>query len=180
MTTMLFPHTESRRITLRSAAAKDAPTVYGILFRLGRGDLPMIDAFTENFGRGLSACFLIHDRKTDEVVGVSTLSNLTPAGHVRAEVFLSAGTSVDLLTDAYGLSLNFAFAMWRTRKVYVHTTEADVEGLGLGSEHASMIRVEALLTDHVFFHGRLWDVSVLAVYREQWDTHGLDLLKQIS
>ncbi len=40
---MLFPHTETERIVLRPATAQDGPTVYEILFRLGRGWASMLD-----------------------------------------------------------------------------------------------------------------------------------------
>lgn len=176
---MLFPYTESRRIALRTASDQDAPRVYDILFRLGRGNLPLIDTFVAAFGRGMSAGFLIQQRDTDDVVGFSSLSELTPAGHILAETHLVAGQSDEVRMDANALTANFAFSMWRTRKVYFHATETDVANLGFGGEHAAMVRTEAVLPDHTYFHGRLWDVHVLAIYRDQWDTHGVDLLKQI-
>jgi RimJ/RimL family protein N-acetyltransferase len=177
---MLFPHTESRRIALRPATAADAPKVYDILFRLGRGALPMIDDFVGSFGRGMAATFLIHRKDTEELVGFSTLSELAPpAGHVRAEVNLIAGQPEEILTEASALTANFAFAMWRIRKVYFHATEASVASLGFGGEHSVLVRPEAVFPDHTYFHGRLWDVHVFAIYRDHWDTHGVDLLKQI-
>jgi RimJ/RimL family protein N-acetyltransferase len=176
---MLFPHTESRHIALRPARGADAATVYEILFRLGTRPLPMIDAFVEVFGRGLSACFLVVRRDTDEVVGFSTLTDLAAAGHVQADIALSAGQPDEIRTEASALTVNFAFAMWRTRKVYIHTTDPEPASFGIGQERASLLTVEARLPDHTFFHGRLWDVHIVAVHREEWDTHGTDLIKQI-
>lgn len=175
---MLFPHTESRRIALQPAGAQDGRTVYDILLLRGHGGLPVLDVFLEKFGRGLSACFLVRRRDTDEVVGVSTLSELTPAGHLRAEVYLAGDQPDELLTDASALTVNFAFAMWRTRKVYFHATESSAAELGFGADYAAMVRAEAVLPEYTFFHGRLWDVHVFAIYREDWDAHGVDLLKQ--
>ncbi|WP_017609334.1 hypothetical protein [Nocardiopsis xinjiangensis] len=69
--------------------------------------------------------------------------------------------------------------MWRTRKVYFHTTENAPEDLGFGSRHPKLATTEAVLSDHWYFHGQLWDVSVRSVRREHWDAHGTDLLFQI-
>jgi RimJ/RimL family protein N-acetyltransferase len=178
---MLFPHTDSQRLTLRPAGTADAATVYDILFRLGRGGLPMIDQFIETFGRGLSASFLIYPRGVPdaEPIGFSTLSDISPAGHLRAEVNVLAAESQELLVEAYALTVNFAFAMWRTRKVYIHMTSADLPGVGFGADHSALLRQEAVLSDYTFSRGRVWDVHVLAVYRDEWDTLGVDLLKQI-
>jgi RimJ/RimL family protein N-acetyltransferase len=177
---MLFPHTESRRISMRPATAKDAPKIYDILFRSGRAGLPLLDTFVETFGRGLAACFVVTGRESDRVIGFTTLSELAPpAGHVRVEVNMALGQPAELHAEAVALTTNFAFAMWRLRKVYLHSTDPSLASLGFGPEHAAMIRNEAVFSDHVYQRGRTWDVSVFAIYREQWDTHGVDFLKQI-
>ncbi|MEV4381656.1 GNAT family protein [Streptosporangium sp. NPDC049644] len=175
---MLFPHTESRQIELRPAGVKDAAKVYDILFRLGHSGLPVIDRFVDTFGQGLAACFLVHRKDTGEIVGFSTLSDLSPAGHLRADVHL-AGQPDEIRTDAVALTVNFAFAMWRTRKVYFHAVEAGVESLGFTEPHTAMVEAEAVLPKHMYFHGRVRDVHVFAIYRENWDAHGVDLLKHI-
>ncbi|MDI6105188.1 hypothetical protein QLQ12_42045 [Actinoplanes sp. NEAU-A12] len=176
---MLFPHTESQRITLTSARAADAGQVYEILFQLGRAGLPMVDTFVEAFGQGLAACFLVRRKDTGEVVGFTSLTELSPAGHVQAEVYVAAGHRDELLVDATMLTANFAFSMWRTRKVYFYTTEKASVALGVDGDHLTMVREEAVLPSHAYFHGRRWDVNVLAIYRDQWDSCGVDLLKQL-
>jgi hypothetical protein len=210
---MLFPYTESRHVELRPAAASDAAAVYDLLFRLGLAGLSMIDTYVEQFGRGKSACFLVHRRDADggsALVGFSSLSDLTPAGHLQAEVRLLPGSGPDVVAEAHALTTNFAFSMWRTRKVYFHATDPDPAAIGFGARVAPpqtalpqtpqdalpqtllppagqpdgvaagpLVRAEAVLPAHTFFHGRLWDVHVLAVYREDWDVLGVDLLKQI-
>ncbi|MGW0809535.1 GNAT family N-acetyltransferase [Nonomuraea sp. NPDC002799] len=175
---MLFPHTESGQVELRPAGVKDAAKVYDILFRLGHGGLPLLDRYVEGFGRGLAACFLVHRKDTGETVGVSTLGELSMAGHLKAEVHL-AGEPEGIRRDTTALTVNFAFAMWRTRKVYLHATDPAVEELGFAGPHAAMVRAEAVLPKHTYFHGRVWDVHVFAVYREDWDEHGVDLVKNI-
>lgn len=176
---MLFPHTESSRIVLRPAGVKDAPQAYEIQFQIGYANLPVIDEFVESFGQGFSGYFIIYRKDTDEPVGFSTISSLNSAGHVQVEVNLAPDEPGEFRTDAMALTTNIAFSMWRTRKVYFQTTEPEVAKLGFGSEHAAMVRAEAVLRDYVFFHGRVWDIHVYAIYRDDWDVHGVDLLKQI-
>jgi hypothetical protein len=154
---MLFPYLESRRISLRPATAKDAFKIYDILFRLGRVPLPMFEAFSEAFGRGCSASFVVIRKDTGEVVGHATLSELSPAGHVRADVWVQADSEEEVQADANALTANFAFAMWRTRKVYFHSTDPSPESLGFPPEHTGMVRAEAVLGDYVYFYGKRWD-----------------------
>jgi hypothetical protein len=177
---MLFPYTESRRVTLRPAGPGDAAKAYEVLFRSGRGALPTVDRFVESFGRSMAACFLVERKDTGELAGFTTLSDLAqPAGHVRAEVNLLPGQSDEVRADATALTTNFAFAMWRVRKVYFHSTDPSATSLGLDGEHQAMVRTEAVFPDHAYFYGKLWDVHVFAIRRDDWDTRGVDLLKQI-
>ncbi|WP_030615958.1 hypothetical protein [Streptomyces sclerotialus] len=177
---MFFPHTETERVVLRPAGAEDAAAAYAVLFRLGVAGLPVLDSFVKTFGEGLSACFLVHRKDTDEVVGLSTVSGTTPAGHVRIEVHLAGDSAAELSGDVHALTANFAFAMWPVRKVYIHRTSPDAGAIGLGAAHAPLVRAEAVLPDHTYFHGRLWDVHIFAVHRDDWDTHGAALLQQIA
>ncbi|MGW4377178.1 GNAT family N-acetyltransferase [Streptomyces albidoflavus] len=176
---MLFPHTESRRVSLRPAGAEDAAAAYEILFRLGHPGLPLLDTFTSSFGEGLGACFLVHRKDTGAVVGFATLSSLQAAGHLRMEVSLASETAAEFTTEVHALTANFAFAMWRTRKVYVHLNSPDTSGIGFDGAHASLLTPEAVLPDHTYAHGSLRDVHLFAIHRRDWDTLGVDLLKQI-
>ncbi|WP_218952244.1 GNAT family N-acetyltransferase [Amycolatopsis anabasis] len=176
---MLFPHVESKRVLLRPATAEDGPKVYEILFQSGRSTLPTLEVFLQNFSRGVAAQFLVQRRDSDHVVGFSSLSELTPAGHVQAAVHTDAEQSEGISADAAALTVNFAFAMWRIRKVYFQTHEADLTGLGFTGEYASAVRQEAVLPDHLYFQGKLWDMYVHAIYREEWDVQGTELLKGI-
>ncbi|MBB6421369.1 GNAT family N-acetyltransferase [Streptomyces sp. AK010] len=178
MTTVLYPHTTTKRIKLRPAGAADAPAAYDILFRNGHGPLPLLDRYAADFCNGLSACFMIHDAETDELLGFSTLSDLKPAGHLRTEVHLRLGTREDLRSEANALTVNFAFSMWRTRKVYFEVTDPTLARIGFG-RHKKAMRPEAVLPDHVFLHGKLQDVHVISYGRDDWDAHGLDFIQQV-
>lgn len=150
-----------------------------MLFRLGHRGLSTLDRFSESFSHGISANFLVIDQESEKVVGTSSLSDLSPAGNLDAAVHLAAGTPDEQAREAHLLTVNFAFAMWRTRKVYFHTVENGKQDLGLGDDHSLIASTEAVLRDHWYFHGRLWDVHVQSVRREQWDARGAELVLQV-
>ncbi|SFX77524.1 GNAT family N-acetyltransferase [Streptomyces atratus] len=177
---MLYPHTESGQVVLRPARESDAADAYEILFQIGYCGLPTIDEYVASFGRGASAVFLVHRKGGEELAGLATISDLNPAGHVKVEVNMAADQPIELLRDANVLCTNFAFSMWRTRKVYFHTTRTSAEALAFGDEYSAMIRAEAVLRNYVFFQGRTWDVNVFSVLREEWDEHGVEFLNVIA
>lgn len=174
---MLYPHIASKRIRLKPAGRDDAPVAYDILFRGGFGPLPMLDSYVEKFGTGLWACFMVHGREGD-LLGFSTLSELAPAGHLRAEVHLRLGAPEDVRSEVNALNVNFAFSMWRTRKVYFEVVDPTAARIGFG-RHTKAMYEEAVLPDYVFRHGRLQDVHVISYSRENWEAHGVDFIRQI-
>ncbi|MFI0979469.1 hypothetical protein ACH4SP_21025 [Streptomyces sp. NPDC021093] len=176
---MLFPHTKSKRVALRAAGAEDATLAYEILFRLGAPGLPLLDDYVKTFGDRLSACFLVESTETGEVVGLSTLTSLTAAGHLRMDVRLASDTAVEFAAETHALTANFAFAMWRTRKIYVHLNSPDTSPVGFGEAYDPLFRHETVLPEHTYFHGRLWDVHVLAIHRADWDTLGVELVQKL-
>ncbi|CCH33146.1 GNAT family protein [Actinosynnema sp. NPDC047251] len=176
---MLFPYSESKRITLTPAAPEDGPAVYDVLLRLGRRTLPPLDVFLAGYTHGVDAQFLVRHRDDGELVGVTTLSEQETAGHILASVHVNAEQPVAIAADATALTVNFAFANWRLRKVYLQSHEGDLDALGFGDRPAELVREEAVLPDHLYFQGRRWDMHVYAVYREQWDEHGVEWLNQI-
>jgi RimJ/RimL family protein N-acetyltransferase len=176
--TVLYPYVESKRILLRPATAQDGPQIYEILFRAGRSALPTLDVFMQNFAKGVAAQFLVERRDTGEIIGHTSLSDLSVAGHVRLDVHTDAEAVEGIVADAAALTINFAFAMWRIRKLYFHTHETSLSGLGFEGEYASAAREEAVFPNHLYFQGKLWDMHVFAIYRDQWDVHGTEYLKE--
>ncbi|MEU4806641.1 GNAT family protein [Actinosynnema sp. NPDC023587] len=176
---MLFPYVESKRIVLRPATGADGAEVYDVLFRAGAPGLPALDVFLDRFERGVQAQFLVYRRDSDDLVGHAALSDLAVAGHVRAAVFAAADPGEGIAADAAALLVNFAFAMWRIRKVYFESHLADLAEFGFTGDRAAVVRTEAVLPEHLWFRGRLWDQYVHAVYREHWDVDGVELLKEI-
>ncbi|MFF4616658.1 hypothetical protein [Nonomuraea jabiensis] len=176
---MLFPHAESALIQLKPATVADGRAIYDVLFELGRVTLPTVDAYLDVFTRGVAAQFLVVNKGSGEVAGFTELSEATPAGHVQAAVNIRRGQDEKIAADAAVLTINFAFAMWRIRKVYFQTHEEGLASLGFSGERALLVRQEATLADHLYFQGRTWDMHIHSIRREQWDEQGVPLVKEI-
>ncbi|MGW9351956.1 GNAT family N-acetyltransferase [Nocardiopsis flavescens] len=114
-----------------------------------------------------SAQFTVRDAGDGTVVGVSGLHSMDlNGGHVRAEPHLAAGAGEDHAAAAGALTLNYAFAMFRVRKVYVWTVDPEPRALA----HVPVrVQNEGCLREFVVDGGVLRDVTVLTVDREDWE-----------
>jgi RimJ/RimL family protein N-acetyltransferase len=65
--------------------------------------------------------------------------------------------------------LEFVFSRWAFRKLY-----AEIPGYNwsqFASGAANFFEVEGTLTDHDFFDGQYWDLRIVSIRREQWESH---------
>lgn len=176
---MLFPYVESKQIVLRPATAEHGRRLYEILLAVGRTALPTLDVFIETQLQGVAARFLVMRRDSDEVIGFTEVRELDAAGHARVAIHLEPECGVELYGDAVALTVNFAFSMWRLHKVYLHSHVPDPGSVGFGDDRATLARYQAVLPDHAYFQGRLWDLHVFAVHRSVWDTDGIGWVEEI-
>lgn len=186
--TVLFPHIETQRVRLRPALAADGPATYELFLRTGMNNLPNMDVFVAGYSRELSshsaysrdlaAQFAIQQRRDGEEVGFGGLFELSPAGHVELGLYTDLRKAdVGIGAEATLLFINYAFATWQIRKVYMRTTDAS--RWFFGGTLASMVRKEACLPDHMYFRGRLWDMDIYAIYRSEWDARGAALVERL-
>ncbi|TDD37563.1 N-acetyltransferase [Actinomadura sp. KC06] len=177
--TLFFPYLETKRIRLVPAAEQDARILYGLLLRLGMASLPTLDEFMKATAGGVAARFLVQRQDDGETVGYSSLHQMVPAaGHVEAGIYLDPEhIRSGLGAEASTLTLNYAFATWNVRKVYFQTTEASFDDFG---PLLDVLTKEAVLPNHVFFRGRLWDVHIYAVYREEWEQTGETFVSRLA
>lgn len=176
---MLFPYAESKRIVLRPATVQDGRTVYDVLLRLGETALPTVDDFVERSMAGVAARFLVQPRGLDTAVGFTELVKLSQAGHVEAGVHIEPGQDPAVQADTAALIVNFAFSMWRVRKVYFRTARTSLDHLGFDGANAGLAHREAIIGEHLFFQGRLWDEYIFSVSRDDWNDRGIDMLNDI-
>lgn len=186
--TALFPHVETRRMRLRPASAAEGTENYEIFLRNGMNNLPNLDmwlaAYSRDFAahsiylRDLAAHFIIQQLRDNADVGFAGLAELSPAGHCELGLYTDLRKAdIGIGAEATLLLLNYAFATWRVRKVYMRTTDAAIGFFG--GTLATMCRREAVLKEHQYFRGRLWDIYLYAVHRTDWDERGAQIVERL-
>lgn len=166
---MLFPHTTSRRLAFRPASTAHHADLIRTMLRTG---IENVSPTGRAGNRDLSKCaaaFLITRRGSGDLLGFSTLHGLDPAGHVKAGVYLDPERArLGVGSEAIYLTINYAFAMFDIAKVIAQTTEATFGSVGLTPQNDT---ATAILSDHLYFRGRHWDLHTFQLVRAEWERH---------
>jgi hypothetical protein len=192
---VLFPHTAAAGIELRATAPSTGRQVYARLSALGLTGIPPEDEFAagslwpgrpfvEIPGRFTAerpappAHFSVVHSGDGREIGHAALCEVSPhAGHAKACVAVDTAAAGGALAAATVLTVNYAFAVWRLRKVYLWTTGRTVPGLADVPDAAVE---EAVLPDHVLVGGERRPARVFAVYRERWDATGAPAAERLA
>lgn len=174
----LAAHLETRRARLCPADEDAAPLIYSYLMRLGMHSLPPLDMFASHFMDQMFAMFTIELTKTGQTIGFAALQDESSAGHIDAGIYTDPDcTPRGVGAEAVTLLVNYAFAASGSiRKVFSRSTEASRDGFGIAFDVGLR---EATLPEHMFFAGRLWDVHVFSVSREDWIQGGARFLRDL-
>jgi hypothetical protein len=173
---VLFPYLATKRTTLRPTPTVNGELTYDLLEQAGLQKLPDRDDFISTHTTAIAMQFMVEQR--GDVVGISSLRHLDMAGgHVRADIFTDPSKARHgVPMEVMFLTVNYAFAMWNLRKVYFWTPD---DGFGSFAQDQLLIRREGTLPDHLFTDGQPADMHIFAIYRDQWDEHGLRLLERL-
>ncbi|WP_188193695.1 GNAT family protein [Nonomuraea sp. SYSU D8015] len=177
---MIFPHLDVGRTALRCVDPLDSKGAHGFLTEHGSGGGLSHEVLSVLWAVDLgevAAQFQVEARDTGRVAGLSVLQRLDlNGGHVQAGVFVDPADE-EVRSAASALTVNYAFANWSVRKVYVWTVEEDLAELREASE---IVRREATLREFVHDGGLLRDLTIFAVYREDWARVVPNLLRRLS
>ncbi|RKS06863.1 RimJ/RimL family protein N-acetyltransferase [Nocardiopsis sp. Huas11] len=179
MTRIIYPHVSTPLTRLVPTRVRFGDAVLDELEERGLSGLPSRDVFRSLWPKEherVSAQFLIQGGD-GEVVGYSSLHALgLNSRHVDCSVVADPVRTDDaVLAHAYALAINYAFAMWGVRKINFWTVERSLSALRAVS--SNVVR-EGLLTEYVLDEGRLRDVSVFAVFRDDWDHGGAGFVEE--
>lgn len=173
----LTPHLRTRRVALRPAGPESGRTVYRFLTDFGTTALGDPDTFAAAIVGDVNAWFTIHVVKRDQPVGFAMLQKLRPGRHVEVGIYTDDDqTPLGAGAEATMLLVNYAFAAFDVHKVYSVTTENSRDGFGVAFDSE---RLEAVLRDHFYFQGRLWDAYHYAVGREDWCDGGAQFVERL-
>ncbi|SDH06406.1 Protein N-acetyltransferase, RimJ/RimL family [Sinosporangium album] len=169
---MIFPYTETHKAALRLSHSMDGPAVHEFLQKEEMSGLDSLDVFTSTWPRSrdeVAAQFSVEELGTGRLAGFTSLHRLSPhSRYVQGCLALPGGDAV--AAEAAALTVNYAFAMWNIRKVHFWTV---AEGLpGLAATPVTVL-CEATLPEYVYDRGTLLDINIFAVYRDEWERHGV-------
>jgi hypothetical protein len=69
------------------------------------------------------------------------------------------------------LFIEYVFACWPLRKLYLQVAEYNLDQIGSGV--GRLLNEEGRLREHRFFAGRYWDEVMLSIDRAAWERRGL-------
>ena len=177
MNAVLTPHLRTRRVMLRPAGPEAGRTVYHFLTDFGTTALGDPETFAAAIGGDVNAWFTIHVSKVEGPVGFAMLQKLRPGRHVEVGIYTDdKKTPLGAGAEATMLLVNYAFAAFAVHKVYSVTTENSRDGFGVAF---AAERLEAVLRDHFFFQGQLWDAYHYAVGRDEWCAGGAQFVERL-
>ena len=176
---MIFPHLATADVTLAATSTRRGAAVRDELVGHGLDGLPGRDAFDALWpGRydQVGAQFLLHVPGTGRVAGYASAHGFnSQARHGCGSLVVDErGLGPDGATDAYALTVNYAFSMWNLRKFYLWTLEEDLAALRrAGAE----VVLEGSLPEYVLDGAELRTAHVFAVYRDAWESVGAEFVR---
>jgi hypothetical protein len=134
------------------------------------GAHPSPPDYVEQLWRGTLALFVV-ERAGTPIGVLSAYQADQRNGHCRvAAARLESGDSMDTSFMAgVGLFLEYLFAGWPFRKLYLETPEFNLNQFASAVDRG-IFRVEARLEEFMFLADRYWDVLFLSVSRNSWNS----------
>lgn len=181
------PPVRSTRIALRSIVREDYDYLHALAsdpaasYRWRyRGGTPSPEAFAAQLWDGVLAQFMVLSRESGRPVGAVALYNANlHSGYVYLSLIADPRIRrTGISMDAGLLLCNYAFANWNLRRVYLETTEFNLEQFGSGE--GRYFHEAARLRDHEFFSDRYWDLVTLVVERDDFADYGPRLLAALG
>lgn len=140
-----------------------------------RGATPSPEEWARGLWIGVLAQHLIVARDGDAPLGLALVHNPSfQDGYAYfAAVRLRPGDRSPAMMLGVGLFLQYVFANWNFRKLYLEVAEFNLASFASG---LGLFQVEARLKEHLWFAGRYWDQLTLALYRNTWELDAKRLL----
>lgn len=141
-----------------------------------RSATPPFEVFVQHLNADVLAQFVVRDRQTNDRLGhvvayAADLRNRT--------TFVANTVTPDVIGrqvggEAQNVFLDFLFAAWDFRKIYVELPEFTFDRFESIVQDGGF-EVEGRLRAHTYYKGRYWDQIILAVTNESWERRALRL-----
>jgi hypothetical protein len=134
-----------------------------------RGTTPAPELYPQSLWQGVVAQFAIVDRRSPVPLGLVALYNADThhdTAYFAVADFHPEESSIKVLQGAV-LFFSYVFGTWDYRKLYAEAFEFNLPQFGRLRDR--VLVEEGRLRDHYYYAGRLWDLVILALYRDIWN-----------
>lgn len=169
------PTRAGKTVLLRPVTPEDYPFLYWLTtnpeltFRWRfRGGMPRFERFVETLWNEVLVQFVVCDPDQQPIGHVVIYAPDLRDGHASAAIIMEPrylDTGVGM--EAMALLLDYAFAGWDFRKIYLEASEITYRSFESGRDR--YFEVEGCLKEHLYAHGRHWNQYLLAFYRTTFD-----------
>lgn len=136
-----------------------------------RGRVPSFETAMRSLTEGVLTQLLVVHRRDGVPLGlVNAHSANHRDGHVELAVIRDAERhEVPAFFEGLFLFIDYLFEVWPIRVVYAHSIEFNYAHIASGAGAAFV--VEGRLRNHTFHGGRHWDLLILAIHRDAWQSY---------
>jgi len=176
------PSLRSRHVYLRPLTAQDYPHLQGaemgteLMFRWRlRGATPSPEQWVQMVWHQVLAQFMVVGQVRNKPLGLVSVyrANFQDGYAYLSAARLEPRKPSPLMTLGVSLFVDYVFACWDFRKLYMEVPEFNLPQFASGL--GRYFELEGRLRDHFYFDGRYWDQLTLAIYREVLQREGLRL-----
>jgi len=134
-----------------------------------RGVVLPFDAFVQQLNGNVFAQFVVRSRVENERIGhvIAYAADLRNEHVFVGNISVPDRIKTHMGAEAQIVFINYLFALWNFRKIYVEVPEFTYAGIRkwVGDD---LFVVEGRLREHTFYKGKFWDQYMLAAYRSNW------------
>jgi len=141
------------------------------------GATPAPEQWLNSLWNGVTAQYLVIDHRTREWIGITSAYNADMRnGHaaIAAAKFNQDDHGRRMLEGAI-VFIDYVFATWPFRKLYMEVPGYNIAQLRSGI--GRLLAEEGRLVRHVWLNGRHWDLHVLALHRDAWESRREQLVR---
>jgi len=172
--------------SLRPVQAPDVPMLYEWVMdpRVNhrwttRGMLIPYDKFAQRIWDDVLVNLLVHDGSQQPLAWATLTSVDLHSGHCSAAVVVDPQQpkAAAIGPRTVCLMLRYAFAIYPFRKIYFESPEFAVRDFrtALGR----LLTVEGILTEHLYYAGRHWDMYILGMTAQRWAGVGQPYMERV-
>jgi RimJ/RimL family protein N-acetyltransferase len=171
-----IPLPTTRHVRIRTITERDSAFIYQLMIsdrsggrvRFG-GATPSPQQVSASLWESVLAQFLVEGISSGRPLGLTAIT--TPNFRDGFAYFSALGSDESqghgMLVEGVFLTLEYAFATWPFRKIYMEATEESFQTFYSGLDR--FFTEEGRLKQHTFWNGRYMDMAIFAVYRDNWD-----------